>query len=122
LSKQLSLRSQNFAGFLQNLGVIEGTEPMRKAYWFSLLTTTTCSGLVYWSLAKLKPQQSNRDGSWLEPKEYISPDDPWWSEHACGEEGVVEVTPPFIETVEYKEKNLAIASNVYILPVEDERK
>jgi hypothetical protein len=110
---------QNFAGFLQNLGVIEGTEAMRKAYWFSLLTTTSASALVYWSLTKFFPQANARKGSWREPREYIAPDDPWWAEHPGQEAGgvgygaPVDATP---DTAESKEKDEGNEASVYVLP------
>ncbi len=56
----------NFAGFLTNFGIIESTR-LTRSYWFSILTTTTAAGGVYYLANRVWPQPSRME-VWSEPK------------------------------------------------------
>jgi len=56
----------NFAGFLTNFGIIESTA-LTHSYYFSIFTTTTAAGGVYYLANVIWPQQS-RVAIWSEPK------------------------------------------------------
>ncbi|GJN94389.1 hypothetical protein Rhopal_007469-T1 [Rhodotorula paludigena] len=56
----------NFAGFLNNLGVIHNTK-LQRSYYFAIFSTTFVAGGSYWLLTRLFPQPNMRD-SWSEPK------------------------------------------------------
>ncbi|BGP51798.1 hypothetical protein JCM10450v2_007754 [Rhodotorula kratochvilovae] len=56
----------NFAGFLNNLGVINN-DGLQKSYYFAIFTSTFVAGASYWLLTVLFPQPNMRD-TWSEPK------------------------------------------------------
>lgn len=58
----------NFAGFLQNLDVIEADNtPLRRSYFFAIFTTTFAAGGIYYLLCKVYPQV-DRQQKWSEPR------------------------------------------------------
>ncbi|GAA6017004.1 hypothetical protein JCM11491_006126 [Sporobolomyces phaffii] len=64
----------NFAGFLQNLGVIEPDNvPLQRSYFFSIFTTTIAAGGSYYVLCKIWPQVDYQR-RWSEPKGGWEPD------------------------------------------------
>ncbi|GAA5926418.1 uncharacterized protein JCM15063_000271 [Sporobolomyces koalae] len=65
----------NFAGFLQNLGVIdEKNVHLRRSYYFSIFTTSLAAGGAYYILCKLFPQ-ADYQRKWSEPKGGWEPDE-----------------------------------------------
>ncbi|GAA5855754.1 hypothetical protein JCM3766R1_002224 [Sporobolomyces carnicolor] len=64
----------NFAGFLQNLGVVEaGNVNLQRSYYFSIFTTTFAAGGSYYLLCRVFPQSDYQPG-WSEPKGGYEPD------------------------------------------------
>lgn len=64
----------NFAGFLQNLGVIEENNvALQRSYYFSIFTTTFAAGTTYYLLHRLYPQVDYQS-CWSEPKGIWEPD------------------------------------------------
>ncbi|GAA5951448.1 hypothetical protein JCM3765_005938 [Sporobolomyces pararoseus] len=66
----------NFAGFLQNLGVVEETNvALQRSYYFSIFTTTFAAGGAYYLLCRIFPQLDYQP-HWSEPKGVWEPDTP----------------------------------------------
>ncbi|GAA5901512.1 uncharacterized protein JCM6883_000236 [Sporobolomyces salmoneus] len=66
----------NFAGFLQNLGVVEvDNVDLARSYYFSIFTTTFAAGGSYYLMCRFFPQLDYQT-RWSEPKGGYEPDSP----------------------------------------------
>lgn len=64
----------NFYGFLNNMGV-GAPVGVTRFYYFAYWVGIFVSGTVYWSLCKLYPPAIMYNKGWMEPKNYIRPDE-----------------------------------------------
>lgn len=64
----------NFYGFLNNMGV-DAPIGVTRFYYFAYWVGIFVSGLVYWGLCKVYPPAIMYEKGWMEPKNYIRPEE-----------------------------------------------
>lgn len=79
----------NFYGFLNNMGV-DAPIGVTRFYYFAYWVGIFVSGAVYWSLCKLYPPAIMYETGWMEPKNYIRPEEEEFVEVLEGQGSDVE--------------------------------